>query len=248
MSTLNVNLTPQEKEQEISAILDRGLVRPKTLRRLFKDLLCSLGLRALFWDCGFALLVATVTLAGIVFLLAVTPIERSLATTFTLAPLLFLATQLSCETAERLGELYELKRTCKYTIRQITAFRVLTFSLVGVIFCVGLTAFIAESTTHLVQLLPLALSGLFLCALFSLFLARRLPHTLAGIWAGAIWIVITLTPLMIAGPQWEILLSNIPVLLTICTTIVSAALFLREITKLAFDKEDHTYAYGQSRN
>ena len=37
------------------------------------------------------------------------------------------------EIAERINLLYELKMTCKYTILQITAFRVVCFSLIGTV-------------------------------------------------------------------------------------------------------------------
>ena len=54
---------------------------------------------------------------------------------FATAPVFFVFAVLLTEIAERINLLYELKMTCKYTILQITAFRVVCFSLIGTVLC-----------------------------------------------------------------------------------------------------------------
>jgi hypothetical protein len=241
------DVTPEEKDREIEMILSRGLVKPKPAYKVFGELLHGLGLRIIFWDTAQTLLIAAMSLLGLALLTAVIPGERVFTYTFTLAPLLYLATLLSTESVERTGNLYELKHTCKYTIRQITALRIVCFSLVGIVFCVVMTTYLARGDLQILRLLPLALSGLFLCALFSLLLARRMTHPLAHVWAGLIWMAATLTPVMLLGENWETALSQLPLFLTTGVALISGALFTREIKKLLLDKEDLTYAYGQSR-
>ena len=125
---------------------------------------------------------------------------------------------LFAETSERVGGLFELKQTCRYTVRQVTALRVLCYALVGVAF----TAIIAAASVHkgyeFLSLFPLCLAALFVCAVFELSALR-----LRGKWAAAIfsaaWVFVNATIPFTFRERWEKLLADVPIAisLTICT-------------------------------
>ena len=93
-----------------------------------------IGFRFIFWDIGYSLFFGAVTLAGILVLFSFAPDVYRCSAAIAVAPLIFLLINMFAETSERTCGLYELKQTCRYTIQQISALRVICYSVVGFVF------------------------------------------------------------------------------------------------------------------
>jgi hypothetical protein len=241
-----IEVTQGEKHKAIDDILLKGLQRPRSAWSLFGEIRQLLGFRFLFWDTAQAFVLSAITLTGVLLFLLFSPESSKHAILFACSPLLFMIVLVFSETAERTGALYELKLTCKYSIRQIAACRIMCFSLPGIVFCLGVSAYQSGAAHPLLQLLPLSLCALFLCAVISLIFIRRFAGKWVFVSAVLFWIVITVIPALIFGNRWELFLSGLPAFVTVGVAILSAVLFLLEIRKLlnAVPKEAMGYAAG----
>jgi len=125
-------MNENEKNASIEYILAQGLRKPQTTRSRIIEMIRGIGFRYIFWDTGYSLLFAAVTIAVVAALLTAWPDDYRYTASVAVAPLMFLLIMASAETSERACGLYELKQTCRYTVRQITALRVVCYSAAGV--------------------------------------------------------------------------------------------------------------------
>jgi hypothetical protein len=238
--------TQDEKDRAIENILSKGLRKPQSTWSYFCEIYRHLGLRFIFWDMAQALSMAAITVSGILLLLPVSPEQYKLSILFAFSPLLFVLIVSFSETIERINGLYDLKMTCKYTIQQIMAFRILCFSLFGILFCVGIAATRAEGIHTLFKMLPLSLSALFLCAFLTIFIIRRFTGKWVFALTATLWLGIGFLPFFLFADRWELFLSNLPIFITIGVAVLLCVLFIVEIKKLvtARQMEASGYAIG----
>lgn len=224
--------TEYQKNMAIEKIMQKGLVRPRKLSAQLLEMWRTLGLSYIFGDIFQAfIIVAIIMLGGFLVYLEFSKLMMH-AVTFAFAPLSFLSIVLFAEMIERLSGLYELKMTFKYTIRQITAFRILCFSLLGVVTCVISSA---SAGGEFLQTLATSLSALFLCALFITFILRRFAPVWRYVSMGA-WVIISVLPIYLLGERWETILSGMPAALTLTIAVIAFLLFLHEVKQIMNEK------------
>jgi hypothetical protein len=229
-----MNITPDERDRAIEAILTKGLTRPVPIWAFLRDMWRNLGPKLIFWDLAPAVLVSCVVLLGYItlILLQLSRLETAwnvYAMLFLFSPILFISLTVCTEAIERLGGIYEIKMTSKYTIRQITTFRLLSFALAGTVFTVLGSIFLSSAWEALqfVQLFSLALSSLFLCSLLTIYTMRRLR---GGWYIGAIiWTAIGVLPVLLFRENWDSFLSSLPPAVTLGVAVIACVFFLREI-------------------
>jgi hypothetical protein len=238
-----IESTQSEKNGAIENILAKGLRKPQSLWSALSGIRQLLGFRFIFWDTAQALVLSAIILAATVLCILFSPEAFRVSVLFGCSPLLFIIIIFSTEAIERADSLYELKLTCKYTIRQITAFRIMCFSLLGVVFCVGVTEVQAENADEVLRLFPLSLCALFICAFISLFFIRRFAGKLTFVSAVVLWMVIASAPALIFGDKWERFLSGLPAAVTLGGAALFAALFLFEIRKLMNTRQREAAIY-----
>lgn len=192
------------KDESIEFILEQGLQKPKSTWRKMSEIVRTLGYRHIFWDTSYGLFITMITLllASIIF---ITLPEEFLFTAATIiAPIIFLIVLLFTEMSERISGLYELKQTFHFSIIQITALRIIAYSLAGFILTMFIILFSTENRDEFLLLFSLSLFGLSICATFSLFLIRRF----SGKWGLTIfaiaWMIPTMMiPLLFGIKKWE---------------------------------------------
>lgn len=236
-------MTDKEKNTSIDYILSRGLVRRPTARDRFRDLRHALGLRYLFWDLSYSLVFAAVTLAAVCALFWLMPNDKyTYSVAVGVSPTLFALIAVFSETAERAGGLYELKQTCRYTIRQITAFRVMCYSAAGTMFSAIVAAHSVSDANGFFTLLPLCLSSLFLCALAELSALRLLKSRWVAATISGIWAFLSLAVPFLLRPRWEALLRDFPTGLGLAIAVLSAAALLYQIKIMLTEDTHHAIA------
>ncbi len=223
-----------EKEKAIEDILSKGLSRPKRLWEYLYNIHRTLGLRYIFHDMAFPMVMTVLTMIVLIGLYPLTLKQHTYATLFAIAPLFFLFIVLFSETVEHMNGLYELKMTCKYTIQQIAAFRVLCFSLMGTVFCTLISLYFSQSFVvySFFKTSSLSLCALFLCAFLTIFMMRHFKWKWIHFLSLLLWIAIGFMPIWLLGEQWEHFLSQIPVAITMLVAVIACTLFLMEIKKL----------------
>ena len=168
-------ISEKNKDASIEKILSQGLVPPPSAGKQIKKMLQTLDMRFIFWDLGYSLFFTGITLALVLILLLFVPSEFRYSATVFSAPLLFLLILLFSETSERVSGLYEIKQVCFFHIHQITALRVIFYSIIGAVFSVFISATGVKNGHEFFLLLPICLFALFLCAYGGLVVMRRFP-------------------------------------------------------------------------
>ncbi|MCU6712580.1 hypothetical protein M6D81_28165 [Paenibacillus sp. J5C_2022] len=231
-----------EKNASIQYILSQGVVKPITAKERMTKMLRTIGFRFIFWDTGYSLLFASITLAGIVALFKLAPVDYRYSAAIAAAPLLFLIVTLFAETSERAGGIYELKQTCHYTIRQITALRIACYSVVGSVFTTIIAALHANNGYEFLSLFPLCLSALFICAVLGLSAIRMLHNAWGYAAFSAIWVFVNIMLPISLGDKWEALLRATPVVLSTAVAVMGAALLIYGIVKMLSEEKKYAAA------
>ncbi|MDR2572241.1 MAG: hypothetical protein LBD23_18350 [Oscillospiraceae bacterium] len=244
-----MKVTPEERAAAIDFIVDKGLTHPTPTWVLLRDMYRTLGGRVIFMEAIPGTLAA---LAFAVFYIMLIIVQISLpahaqslhASFFLLSPTVFIGLTLSTEAIERMSGMYELKMVCKYTLRQITSFRILCFSLVGTVFVVAGCSIVYAlmDSVYLIQLISLSLSSLFLCSLLIIHLMRRLR---SGWYLGTvIWTIAGILPFFLFGQAWDDFLTHLPPVLTLSVAAIAFVLFLWGIKNtIKNNNEVFNYAY-----
>lgn len=225
--------SPTEKDKAIQAILSKGLTKSKSLWEHLWEIYRALGIRYIFFDTSKAIVISVASMPILIMLYPFSPEQYIYSTLFAVAPVFFIFIVLLAETIERVNGLYELKMTCKYTVQQIAAFRVLCFSLLGAAGCILISLYFSRlSVTYdFVRAFSLSLCDLFLCAFLSLFMMRRFNGKWTHFFAMLLWMATGFLPLRFFGQPWELFLSRIPVALTVFVAVIASFLFLMELKR-----------------
>lgn len=236
-----------EKERAIEYILARGLTRPKPLWRHFHELYRSLGFRHLFLNTAQPVIISIALMIGFIALFPLPYDQFKFAVLFAAAPVFFIFVVLLTETSERMSALYELKMTCKYTIQQIAAFRVLCFSLMGTVLCTLANLFIRFSdASSFFRALSLSLCALFLFSFLGIAVMRHFRSRWMHWSTVLLWVAVGPLPAVMFRKQWELFLAGMPAALTAWVAAAALFLFLREIRQLiTMQRREVAYHVGR---
>jgi len=235
-------MNDKEKNASIDYILSQGLVKPQSAWALITEMVRRVGLRYIFWDTGYSLFFAAVTIAVVLVIFAFSPNEYRYSASVAVAPLLFLLTMMFVEITERASGLYELKQTCRYTIRQITALRMVCYSTAGAVFTAIIAKLGAKSAYEFLSLFPLCLSALFMCAALSLSLMRFFRGKWVSAAYSAVWVFMSIVLPFTFNEKWETALSGIPIALSAAVAAVGAALLVYQISRMLSEVEKYVAA------
>ncbi|MVO99213.1 hypothetical protein [Paenibacillus lutrae] len=220
------------KSASIEYILSQGLVKPQTTIERIVEMLRTLGLRTIFWDTGYSLVFSAVTLAVVLVLFGFAPDDYRFSAAIAVAPLVFLLITMFAETTERTGGLYELKQTCRYTIRQITALRVICYSVLGFVFTTVITTISTDSGYEFLSLFPICLSALFLCATLSISFLRFLHGKWVNALFSAVWVFVNIVIPFSLGEKWETTLREMPIAFSVVLAVLGGAALSYQISKM----------------
>jgi hypothetical protein len=236
-------MNEREKNASIDYILSRGLAKPQTAGERIAEMTRALGLRFIFWDMGYSMFFAAVTLVIVFTVFRFVPNEYRCSAAVGAAPLTLLLITLFAETSERASSLYELKQLCRCTVRQVAALRVICYSLAGAAFTALIAAVRAQSAYEYLSLFPLCLSALFLCAVLGLYVLRRLRGRWAYAAYSAVWAIVNLSLPLSLGDAWEDALRAVPIAISVALAAIGAAVLAYQIAKML--SEVKAYAVAQ---
>lgn len=225
-------MNEEEKDASIAFILSQGIVKKQTAKDRIAEMLRTIGFRFLFWDKGYSLFFAALATAGALALFILVPSDYRYSAAIAVAPLLFLLVTLFAETSERADGLYELKQTCHYTIRQITALRVISYSVVGSLFTAVIAAISADSRYEFLSLFPLCLSALFICGVLSLSVMRHWHGKWVNGIFSAVWVFGNIALPFSIGKGWESILREMPIVISVALAMLGAVILACQISNM----------------
>lgn len=228
-------MNENERNASIEYILAQGLTKPPTTRERTSEIYNKLGLRFIFWDTAYSIVFTAMTIIVILMLLMLSPDDFRFSAAVMAAPSLFFLIVLFTETAERAEGLYELKQTCRLTIKQVTAVRVICYSLAGVVFSAVIAYISMETILEFVSLLSLCLSALFICAVLELSVLRYFNGKWTSAIFSAIWTFVTIAIPFAIGKEWEAFLAGIPTIVSVSISIVGVTILTYQIRKMLME-------------
>lgn len=231
-----------DKDKSIEYILDHGLAKPKTASAQAAEILRALGWRFIFWDTAYSLAFAAITVAVILALFGFAPNNCRYSAAVAAAPLLYLLISVFAETSERASGLYELKQTCRYATRQITAVRTCAYSVAGGIYTAAVALASAASAPEFITMFPLGLLALFACAVPQLALTRFARCKWANALYAAVWVFINIALPFRLGDVWEKALAGIPVAVSIAAAAAGASIIAYQIKKMLTEAKPYAHA------
>lgn len=235
-------MNEKTKNASIEYILSQGLVKPQTARERIAEMLRAIGFRFIFWDTGYSLFFTAVTLIVVLVLFSFAPDDYRYSASITVAPLFFLLITMFAETSERACGLYELKQTCRYTIQQVTALRVICYSVVGFVFTVVIAIISTDSGYEFFSLFPLCLSALFLCAILSISFMRFLHGKWVNAVFSAVWVFVNTVIPFLLGEKWEMILREMPIAFSVVLAILGGAVLAYQVSKMLSEVKKYAIA------
>lgn len=230
------------KNASIEYILSQGLVKPQTARERIAEMLRTIGFRFIFWDAGYSLFFTAVTLAVVLVLFSFVPDDYRYSASIAVAPLFFLLITMFAETSERACGLYELKQTCRYTIQQVTALRVICYSVVDFLFTVVIAIISTDSGYEFFSLFPLCLSALFLCAILSISFTRFLHSKWVNAVFSVAWVFVNTVIPFLLGAKWETILRDMPIVFSVVLAILGGAVLAYQVSKMLLEVKKYAIA------
>ncbi len=234
---MNMNKpTLEEKNQAIESILSEGLQQPEGIRDFFTRMYRTFGLKHLFFNVHQSIAIALLIVAGVVLMLSVNMSHSGYATVFLVSPLFFVLVVSLTEWMEQKDTLYELKRTFKYTVKDMAIFRTLCYSLISVFLSVILSLIYSKRLDSL-RTLAIAFSALFLCTLLTIVITRRFNHRYSYLTSFSMWGLVNVVPVLLLGKRWEVFLSRIPLSLTLLVSVGLIYLYIKELKQIIHMKD-----------
>ena len=171
--------TEEEIDQQITQIIAKGLPQQKSFFSEIQGLYKQMGWRYMLpnqneWIFTIIALVALVLFVGYTFGSDRVLTAAEMALFFMISPFLFMSLSLFSFFDKREAHTFELEMTTKFTVFQIIAVRMLTFSSLAIVCNTSLALWLAS--THelsFMRLWLLSLTGLFLFATGLLVLLRK---------------------------------------------------------------------------
>ena len=220
----------KEKDQQITRILDQGMLANHGLWETMRETLCTLGWRGLFFggaDC--------ISLSVLVSLLCTIPVWGASQQSgigpavFSFSPVLYGTLSFFTRWKELQSGTLEWLRTCRVSYSAVTALRMLVFGGAAVLVSVPGSAALWELTGReqsLLWTIAISVSGICLYGLLSLYCMRLQGITgLAA--APVVWAVTAGLP--VTWDKAAQLVYNIPAVVFCLIAAAAAALYLMEL-------------------
>lgn len=202
---MNIQMpTHEEKERAIHTIVRDGLPHKQSILVAMPELFKTIGLRNLFWgteDCIFLAIICAIAFA-LVFVLPITLYSGfQYLALFIISPLFYSLLHIITAWKELQNGTYEIKMTCHYTLRELTALRMLFFSgfsvildvlLAGVVSCLPTTGGVS-----VLQLIGISLSALFLYGAVTMFVLIKGLSLTKQLAVPALWSILCLLPFVL---------------------------------------------------
>lgn len=238
----------EEKEQSIHTILELGMQPSKTLKDVIPMLLKRIGFHNLFlglWDAIFLAFVCVIAFT-VVFMLP-EGINRNVRYMglFFISPFFYLMLHGFTSWKELQNGTYEIKMTCHYTLRELTALRMIIFS----VFCIVLDVILSGGIWHftkegmkLFQLIGLSLSALFFYGTATMVVLRKGLSIYGQLVVPVIWSVLCLVPIILKIDMEAILLA-LPNVVVGIVFVAAVCCYLVQIKKYLFGGEKGGFYY-----
>lgn len=235
--------TEEEKDASIQFILANGMPEPQRLPNGLFHLWRSIGFRGLFFgveDCAFVGILSSMLVWGWLFSSLADSQSILCVLLFLASPLIYALLHLLTVWKEIMVGTYELKMACRYSLRQMTALRMLVFGGISVVLSVlasvGIWLLISQDIPIL-RMMSISFSALFLFAAMQLFAEWKWKVPLAYFLTPVVWCTICAVFLAIGEPVEQLLL-QIPTIVFWAVAAGAAVVYFWTLKYYYFDSKE----------
>ncbi len=240
-------LSEAEKDFAISEIVEKGVVKPGDKFKKMLEVRRACSFHTLFFGVGDCFLLGFLIAACIWLLLIQAGSQVIICMVFAVSPFAYIASYLLTSWKEHRLQLYDIKMTCRYTVRQVSAFRMICFSGTNIFLNVLMLSLLMRFQLPAVafwKILGLSFVAIFLYGIIMLvFQIKGMPH-LTTILPPVLWGMINAFVIAFYGEKLETMLLNLAGSLVFTITVIAfsgylIALFVFFISKA---REEESYA------
>ncbi len=240
----------EEVQRQIHTIVDKGLPRKKTFYRTLKEMHQQLGWNYIFRDYRELLLIGALFIlymAAFIFNLyqmqdiSMYPdmdfyVNRLYAYLFVSAPLLYGTISVFSFMEKR--ETFETEMTCKYTVYQVSAYRMLVFSFTSILLNVIQIAFVSVLIQEFnpVMAMMISFTSLLIFSLGFLYVTTRHRSKMMQSLIIVGWILLNIGVSAISTTIYHQLLMNIPYVVYSAVIIVTGYLYFKNMKNLVVER------------
>lgn len=229
----------EEKEQSINTILELGMEASKVQKYSISSLLKTIGVYNIFfgiWDGIFLAFICASAFAIVLMLPAGVNINIRYMGLFFISPFFYLMLHGFTTWKELQNGTYEIKMTCHYTLGELTALRMIFFSIFCIVLDIMLSGgvwYFAKEGVKLFQLIGISLSALFFYGTATITVLRRGVTLYGQLAVPVIWSVLCLLPIVLKINMEDIFLSLPNVVIGI-VLVAAVCCYFMQVKKLLF--------------
>lgn len=242
-------LSEAEKDFAINEIVKKGVVKPGDKFRKIFEVRRACTFHTLFFGVGDCFLLGFLVAACIWLLLIQAGSQVIICMVFAVSPFAYIASYLLTSWKEHRLQLYDIKMTCRYTVRQVSAFRMICFSGTNIFLNVLMLSLLMRFQLPAIafwKVLGLSFVSIFLYGIIMLiFQIKGMPY-LTTVLPPVLWGIINAFVIAFYGERLEIMLLNLAGSLVFTITVIAfagylIALFVFFISK---NREEENYVVG----
>jgi len=238
---VKVNMpTEQEIKAEIDVIVTQGLGKRESFYSYLKNMYRQIGIRYLFRD-GLEIIFTMLLVASILFsvikdrnIYFSENIKAIYAYLFTVSPILYLSMSVLNFIIAKQNKTYEVEMTCKYNIYQISAFRMLVFSVICILFnsfFVYMATCFYENINYL-KAFVISIASLFLFSTIFLFTITKVRNRTIKYFTVLGWIGVNLVLFILKVDFYIQLLDKVSIYTWIIVAISSLIIYVKNLKTL----------------
>lgn len=240
--------TEEEKNKSIQTILATGMPKPQKISSALLYLWHSIGFQGLFFgvgDCVFLSVLSSALLWVYLFSSLVSNQSILCVLLFLASPFLYALLHVLTIWKEIMTRTYELKMTCRYSVRQITTLRMLIFggvsAVLAIIISTGVWLMVSKEISIL-RMMSISFSALFLFAAIQLFIEWKWKAPTSLFFTPIFWTALSVLLLAVGEPA-EHLIFEIPTAVFWLVTGGATILFSGTLKRYYFGYKEGALSY-----
>ncbi|MCR8848423.1 hypothetical protein NQ095_08420 [Rossellomorea sp. SC111] len=235
---------PEEKmvKREIHTIIGLGMKPKQSFSAFIWKMQKELGFRYLFANQRDGIIMTFSIMAALIFFMSTVTEgsgagERVYGAVFLVSPLLFMALSLYDSIGKRQSAVLEVEMTAKYNLHQVSAFRMLHFSILSILVNTFVIVCLVWSghSFEILRALMISTTSLFLFSTFYLMVFMKGRFGLGALKVGVGWSILNFIPLVVDRVVYMQFLMTAPVLvygLVLAVTMVCNLYYLSKLVRM----------------
>ena len=227
-----------EIKNEVNFILDKVLEKEENFYSYIKNMYKKIGFRNLFHDKAELIFIGVLLLS--IFLLEILEIKRNSMISkervytfiFIISPLYYLITNIFSFINMKDNNTYEMEMVCKYNLYQVSALRMLVFSIISIF--LSLTVILGlYNKIDILRGLMISITSIFLFSSLFLYSTVKLKSEIATYLVIGFWIIANLILFRLSSNEYFEFLQTMPMVVYILVAVSALFIYIKNIQILS---------------